>query len=200
MLRSGSRPRIPILLFIALAVFIVVLAYLVAAPLVPQRIAEFPVSARRQRPPGTGPVVVDTVTVDARDGGRWRFVDLTTGQVRDHPDSAAWDLAMRRFHVVAQRGAMDLGPVPFGSVDSVPSGGYVGTRWAPDTVNAALERWYTYSFLSHLLQPKLRTFAVPTHDGGYAVLQFLSYYCPGTVAGCVTIRYAYRGDGERVFR
>ncbi len=62
-----------------------------------------------------------------------------------------------------------------------------------------LENWYEYSWLSHILTPADRTFALRTADGKYAILRFLSYYCPGGRPGCVTFEYVYRGDGGRQF-
>ena len=69
-----------------------------------------------------------------------------------------------------------------------------------DSVNPALERWYDYGFTSHLLTPKPGVYAVRTAEGDYAALRFLSYYCPGARAGCVTFEYVYQGDGSRLLR
>ncbi|MGH7674740.1 MAG: HmuY family protein, partial [Gemmatimonadales bacterium] len=60
-----------------------------------------------------------------------------------------------------------------------------------DSLNPVLARWYRYSMVSHLLEPKHRTYVVRTREGRYAKLQFVSYYCPGPTAGCVTFRYAF---------
>jgi hypothetical protein len=67
-----------------------------------------------------------------------------------------------------------------------------------DTVNAAIDRWYRYSIFSHLLEPAPASYVIRTRDGHFAKIQFLSYYCPGPAAGCVTFRYVYQGSRTRV--
>ncbi len=186
----------PAALIIGAVLFLLVIAFLVAASLAPRATAEF---ARVPVVPRAAPdsLVIDTVTIDAGDEHAWRFFHLATRAVRREPDSAGWDLAFRRFHVVSSGGAADLGDVAFDAVREAPEEGYLATVFGRDTVNAALERWYTYSFLSHVLSPNGHVIALRTRDGRYAKLQFLSYYCTGSSPGCVTIRYAYQGDGSR---
>lgn len=60
---------------------------------------------------------------------------------------------------------------------------------ARDTVRHTLDGWYRYDFFSHLLMPRDRTYRLPLEEGRSARLRFLSYYCPGPDAGCVTFRY-----------
>lgn len=149
-----------------------------------------------------GPV---TYTVDASSPDRWRYFDFSRGSVVEGPGPLEWDLAFRRFHVVAnggegfpgRGGIRDLGSVPFDSVTVVPEEGYEETRASRDTVHPATEDWYDYSFTSHILRPKNRVFAVRTADGRYAKLRILGYYCPGARPGCLAFRYAYQGDGSR---
>jgi hypothetical protein len=38
---------------------------------------------------------------------------------------------------------------------------------------------------------------VRTADGRYAKLELVSYYCPRSQPGFVTLRYVYQGDGSR---
>ena len=122
------------------------------------------------------------------------------------PAPGEWDLAFQRFYIVANGGAgfagrgglLDLGPVPFDSVKVVPENGYVASEAGRDTTNAATAEWYDYSFTSHLLTPRPRTYAVRTADGRYAKLEVVGYYCPGARPGCLTFRYVYQGDGERI--
>jgi len=150
----------------------------------------------------TGPVIY---TVDASSPDRWRYFDFSRGSVVEAPGPLEWDLAFRRFHVVANGGEgfpggggiRDLGSVPFDSVAVVPADGYEETRAARDTVHPATEDWYDYSFTSHILRPKDRVFAVRTADGRYAKLSILGYYCPGARPGCLAFRYVYQGDGSR---
>lgn len=155
------------------------------------------------RPAGDRLVGPELVTVDATDGTRWQFFSFDRGAVIDRPGPLDWDLAMRRFQVIVNGGArlagaggiIDLGEVPFEAVSAVPLDGYVGTRVRSDSVNLAVQRWYSYSFTSHLLSPKPRVYGVRTADGRYAKLQFVGYYCPGATPGCVTFRYVYQGAG-----
>jgi hypothetical protein len=71
----------------------------------------------------------------------------------------------------------------------------VGSRARSDSTNAAIERWYDYSWTSHVLRPRPRVWAVRTADGRHAKLEILSYYCPGATPGCPTFRYVYAGGG-----
>jgi hypothetical protein len=147
-----------------------------------------------------GPI---TYTVDASDPQAWRFFDFSKGSIVERPGALGWDLAIRRFNLIVNGGegfagaggVADLGPVPFDSVRAAPGDGYEPTLARRDSVNAALARWYTYGFASHLLRPKPRVYAIRTADGRFAKLEILSYYCPGALPGCLTFRYVYQGAG-----
>jgi hypothetical protein len=149
-----------------------------------------------------GPV---TYTVDASGPEAWRFFDFSRAALVDAPGARDWDLAFRRFNVIANGGAgfaggggaLDLGEVEFDSVSVLPADGYRENAPGRDSVNVALRRWYDYGFSSHLLTPKPRVYAIRTADGRYAKLEFLSYYCPGALPGCLTFRYVYDGRGGR---
>jgi len=148
-----------------------------------------------------GPV---TYTVDASASSEWVFFDFSRGSVIPDPGPLEWDLAFQRFYIVSnggeafdgRGGLLDLGAVPFDSVEAVPTGGYVFSEADRDTTNAATAEWYDYSFTSHLLTPSGHTYAVRTADGRYAKLEVVGYYCPGARPGCLTFRYAYQGDGS----
>lgn len=144
--------------------------------------------AFRQIPAET--TVVDTLTIDARDDRFWRFVDFDRRSEVVPPDTSGWDVAIRRFHIIAADAVADVGAVPFEAA-APPDSGYTANRIARDTTNPAIRRWYRYSFITHLLEPNGHVYAVRTRDGRYAVLEVLSYYCPGLTAGCVTLRYRY---------
>jgi hypothetical protein len=133
----------------------------------------------------------DTLTVDASESGRWRFVDLDRGRVLALPDTAGWDLAIRRFHVIVSRAIADAGAVPFDRLARPPESGYISNTLDSDTTNAAISRWYSYSMLSHLLVPRSRLYVVRTSEGRFAKLELLSYYCPGLQAGCLTFRFGF---------
>lgn len=197
-----SRSGTPIWLAAAFGVFLLVLGYLVAASLMRREMPTFEPTATpptSPRHPFTNSPVVDTVTIDARDDGDWQFFDFARGTTVPPPDTAGWDLALRRFHVIAAGGVADLGRRPFETVALAPEGGYAPTLLGRDTVNAAIDRWYRYSYFTHLLEPNGHVYAVRTREGRFAKLEFLSYYCPGLSAGCPTFRYLYRPDGSRDF-
>ena len=137
--------------------------------------------------------------MDASDPESWRYVDLTRRAVVADPRSG-WDVAFRRFEVkvnggpgfTGRGGALDLGPVALDSVAIVPEDGYEGMKVAGrDTTLALLDDWYSYSYTTHVLRPRDRTFAIRTASGRHAALRFLSYYCPGAQPGCVTVRYRF---------
>lgn len=187
---------LPFPLVAGFVLFVGVIAWLVGASFVRRDVAAFAPDPPR---PGAVPVtayVEDTITVDARDATAWQFVDLARGTVLPPPDTQGWDVAVRRFHLVSSGGAATVG-VRFEDVREAPDTGYVPTAFSRDTVNAALAGWYRYSFLSHLLHPVDRVWVLRTADGHYAKLRVLGYYCPGLLAGCMTLRYAYQPDGSR---
>jgi heme-binding HmuY-like protein len=148
-----------------------------------------------------GPV---QVTVDATGAESWRYFSFRLGAVVDDPGPRDWDLAFRRYVIIANGGpsfrgdggVRDLGPVAFGEVREVPASGYEVTESRPDPRNAAIAGWYRYGFFSHVLTPKPHVWAVRTADGRYAKLALVAYYCPGPEPGCVTFRYVYQGDGS----
>jgi hypothetical protein len=144
-----------------------------------------------------------TVTVDASGAEQWRYFDFSRGSVVENPAAGEWDLAFRRFQIsvnggegfAGRGGALSLGDVPFDSVRTVPSTGYVGSIAAGDRLNPVTQRWYDYSWTSHLLTPRPEVYALRTADGRYVKLQIVGYYCDGAVAGCPTFRYVYQGNG-----
>ncbi len=165
----------------------------------------FPASPTDPRPADGELVGPRTYTVDASVPDRWVHFSFEEGTVVENPGPLDWDLAFRRFDMAVnggegfsgRGGVRDLGEVPFDSVLRAPEGGYEQVEARADSVNPALARWYDYSFLTHLLTPTERVYAVRTAQGRYAKLEFLSYYCPGARPGCITFRYVYQGAGGR---
>jgi hypothetical protein len=137
-------------------------------------------------------------TVDATAPEAWRHFSFRLGSVVDAGGSPHWDLGFRRYAIVAGPGAgiLDLGERRFDEVRTVPAAGYQANEGAADPRNPAIAAWYEYGFFSHVLSPKPRVWAVRTADGRYAKLEMVGYYCPGAHPGCVTVRYAYQGDGS----
>lgn len=173
-------------------VFLFSIGFLVASALAPRETAVFDPTPPGGNQSGDLPVPrTDTVTVDARHGRAWQFFDLDRGILLQTPDTAGWDLAFRRFHIIAADGIRDLETTDFESSAPVPSAGYQPNVYRSDTLNPAIARWYSYSILTHLLNSRRRIYAIRTSEGRYAKLQVLSYYCTGVQAGCLTFRYHY---------
>lgn len=204
---AASRPLTPrqrkLVAFVTLVLVGAAVA-MIAFSLRRPSIAEYSPSPADVSPAGESLVGPRTYTVDASSPEVWRFFDFSAGSLVENPGPTEWDLGFRRFHVVAnggegfagRGGVVNLGPVPFDSVEAVPREGYVPSEAGNDTTNAATDGWYDYSFTSHLLSPRPRTYALRTADGRYAKLRILSYYCPEARPGCVTFRYVYQGDGS----
>lgn len=150
------------------------------------------------RPAVVGDTLVGpaTYTLDASSTDAWRRFSFTRNAA---VDSGPWDLAFRRFHVIAAPGGgiEDLGRVPFDSVTEVPEAGYLPNDTVGDTTNPGVGKWYDYSMVSHLLTSKAHVYGVHLADGRYAKLEILAYYCKQAGVACVTFQYAYQGDGSR---
>jgi hypothetical protein len=191
---------------VAVGVVVVVAVTLVALTLRQPDVPTYAPTPPAPRDAGralVGPVVY---TVDATSGERWRHFSFRVGAVVDDASAAAWDLAFRRYQIIAnggpgflgRAGILDLGPVRFDEVQTVPVTGYRENEGSLDPRNPAIGGWYRYGFFSHVLSPKPHVWAVRTVDGRYAKLEILAYYCPGAQPGCVTFRYGYQGDGSPV--
>src|SRR5690606_2306072 len=82
-----------------------------------------------------------TVTVDASDASAWRFFDFSRGSVVERPGPLDWDLAFRRFHIIANGGPgfagaggiLALPGAAFDSVRTAPAAGYLQNRVRSDT-------------------------------------------------------------------
>jgi hypothetical protein len=194
-----TRARlIPIL---AVAAVVIVAAALVALTLRQPSVAMYTPTPPAPRDVGralVGPVVY---TVDATDSEQWRHFSFAQGSVVE--DAERWDLAFRRYQILAnggphypgKGGIRDLGDVRFDDVRAVPDTDYVVNEKTPDPRNPAIVGWYSYGFFSHVLKPKPRVWAIRTADGRFAKMEIVSYYCPQGRPGCVTFRYVFQGSG-----
>ncbi len=150
-------------------------------------------------------------TVDARSKDVWAYFDFSRGSVVavQNPKTEAWDLAFRRHTIranggetnpAAQAALADLGERDFATVRHVPDEitliSDVRSQKHPFPYNPAVEKWYNYSYLGNVLVPKPVVYIVRTHDGKYAKMRLLSYYCEGGVSGCMTFEYVYQGNGN----
>jgi hypothetical protein len=184
-----SRP--PLFLVGGFALFIVVTGYLVVSSLTKRTVPTFDPSPRVTASSASGPRHDDTLTVDASDSKAWQYIDFDRGGVLPPPDTGGWDLAVRRYIVIASDAIADVGPTRFEDVRGAPDRDFVANVIADDTVNAAIRRWYRYSMLTHLLEPAGHTYVVRTRTGRFASVQVLGYYCTGLRPGCLTLRYTY---------
>jgi len=191
---GGARP--PILVLAMGGAFVLLVIALLIGSLTRPELPPYTLTVPRPARVGDSLVGPLTYTLDAQATDRWRRFDFG----RDAAvDSGPWDIAFRRFHVIAAPGGsiVDLGAVPFDSVRELPLAGYVANSSGPDTTNPGVGKWYAYSMLSHLLMSKHHVYGVRTAGGRYAKLELLAYYCRDAGTACVTFRYAYQGDGTR---
>ncbi|MBM4440363.1 MAG: HmuY family protein [Candidatus Rokubacteria bacterium] len=188
----------PVLIVGALVAVAVVL---VAMTLRRPDIETYAPTAATPRAVGTALVGPVLFTIDATHAEQWQRFSFQLGAA---VSGEGWDLAFRRYQVIANGGkgyagnggVRDLGAARFDAVDAVPADGYQPNDGGPDPRNPAMASWYTYSYFSHLLMPKPHVWAIRTADGRYAKLEMVGYYCPGGQPGCVTFRYVYQGDGS----
>jgi hypothetical protein len=192
------------MVIVAVAPVVIVAVAFVALTLRQPNVETFAPTTPAPRDAGAGLVGPVVYTVDATDPEQWRHFSFRVGAVVDERSGTEWDLAFRRYQVIANGGPsyqgtggiVDLGEVGFDGVRTLPATGYQVTETRPDPHNPAIAGWYTYGFFSHVLSPKPRVWGVRTADGRYAKIEIVSYYCPGARPGCVTFRYVYQGDGS----
>jgi hypothetical protein len=184
---SGARAPLPLL--IGFAVFVLGLGYMVAASLARREVAVFTPSPQARARAASWTRNGDTLTLDAGDGDHWRYASLAAGRALAGADTAAWELAARRYRVTVSGGLADLGVVPFALARVGPTTRFVDSRRG-ETVNDAIQHWYRYSFVTHLLTPGGHVYALRTRGGRLYKVEVLGYYCPGLTPGCLTLRYA----------
>ncbi len=181
---SGQR-----LIYLGLATFLVacVVLLFIASRWQPEsiKVPGFAV-APRATPLAAG---VFQVTLDTADKQQWVGFNLGAGQT-DIAAGLPADLYARRYVLRAPLGAADLGVVPLETASLPP-----GTPMLADEVvggspqSPVLTGWYEYSYWTHLLRSKGRTYAVKLNGGGTAVVQVVSYNCAPEGTGCLTLRY-----------
>jgi hypothetical protein len=178
-------------LLVLFALFLGAIGYLVASSLTRRNAPVYSISPHERARPTNWENVGDTLTIDATDGDRWQYVSLARGQVLTPPDTSGWDIAVQRYRVITPvTGAVaDLGRIPFEQARTATGASFVATTYAHQPENAAIDHWYRYNLLTHLLEPNGHLFAVRTPAAAWK-LAVVSYYCPRLVAGCLTIRYA----------
>jgi hypothetical protein len=189
---APPNPRPPIPLLVLFGAFIVAIVYIVAASFVRREAPVFPASPLERTRAANWQRVGDTLTIDASDGDRWQYVSLVRGRLLVPPDTAGWDIAVQRYRVITptSAGIADLGAESFDSARVDASSRFVPTTGVEQRTNDAINHWYRYNLLTHLLEPNGHVFAVRTPAGMLWKLAVVSYYCPRLEAGCLTMRYA----------
>ena len=187
-------PARAVLVGAVVGIALVLVGLTVRTPAVPTY-APTPPAARDAGRSLVGPVLY---TVDATAPDAWRYFSFRLGSVVESAGARDWDLAFRRYSIIAGDGVgiLDLGETRLEQVRTVPATGYLANEGRAEPRNPAIASWYRYGFFSHVLTPKPHVWAVRTADGRYAKLEIVGYYCPGARPGCPTFRYVYQGDGS----
>jgi hypothetical protein len=139
------------------------------------------------------------------------YFDFARGSVVavQEPKTEAWDLMFQRYVIktnggetnpTGQGALLSMKERDFAAVTTVPDKAVFVTdvhpKNRPSSYNPAMEKWFDYSYLANVLVPKPLVYLVRTHDGKYAKMHILSYYCANKSAGCLTFEYVYQGDGS----
>ncbi len=183
--------------FLAVAAIVAMAVTLVALTLRQPDVPTYPPTELAPKDAGRALIGPILYTVDATTPEAWRHFSFRYGSVVDRAGPRDWDLAFRRYAIIAGAGGIrDLGEVRFDDVRTVPTTAYQPNEGGGEPRNPAIAGWYRYGFFSHVLTPKPHVWAVRTADGRYAKLQIVGYYCPGPQPGCLTFRYVYQGNGS----
>jgi hypothetical protein len=155
-----------------------------------------------------GPIVY---TVDARSNDVRMYFDFARSAVVavQDPQTDSWDLMFQRYTIktnggytnpTGQGAILALAGHDLAAVTRVPDKAEfvsdVHPKNRPSSYNPVIEKWFNYSYLANVLAPKPLVYIVRTHDGKYAKMRILSYYCASRSAGCLTFEYVYQGDGS----
>jgi hypothetical protein len=150
-------------------------------------------------------------TVDARSKDVQMYFDFARGSVVavQDPKTDSWDLMFQRYTIktnggdtnpAGQGALLSLDGHDLSAVTKVPEKAEfvsdIHPKNRPSSYNPVSAKWFNYSYLANVLAPKPLVYLVRTHDGKYAKMRILSYYCTGQSAGCLTFEYVYQGDGS----
>jgi hypothetical protein len=151
-------------------------------------------------PVGEPPV---RITLDAVSMDEWVLFDLVEGRIVEGDfSSEGWDIAFRRTKLLTNSGvtnpdgpggAYDLGEVPLEEAMAPATFSFaedhLGGDDADEPENEQAGRWYSYSFITHIVSTKPNTYLIRTGERLDALVQFDSYYCDDEESGCITFRY-----------
>ncbi len=143
------------------------------------------------------------ITLDAVSMDEWVLFDLVEGRtVEGDFSSEGWDMAFRRTKLLTNSGvtnpdgpggAYDLGEVPLEEATAPETFSFaedhLGGDDSDEPENEQAGRWYSYSFISHIVSAKPNTYLIRTGEKLDALVQFDSYYCDDEESGCITFRY-----------
>ena len=205
-MQSDNPLRPTVTLWVLLGAFAFLMASLVVGGLRRPSIPTGAVTTPEPVPVADSLVGPADYTVNALDSDHWTYFDFSRNAVVTNPGPLDWDLAFRRFHILANGGPgfagngalANLGSVDLDALRELPDSGWVMSD--RDSTNRAIARWYDYGYTSHLLESRGHVYGVRTADGKYAAIAIASYYCEGAESGCLTFRYVYQGDGSRLLR
>ena len=143
------------------------------------------------------------ITLDAVSMDEWVLFDLVEGRIVEGDFSSdGWDIAFQRTKLLTNSGvtnpdgpggAYDLGEVPLEEAEAPATVSFaqdhLGGEDEDEPENEQAGRWYSYSFISHIVSTKPNTYLIRTGERFDALVQFDSYYCDDEESGCITFRY-----------
>ncbi len=149
-------------------------------------------------------------TIDARDKQQWVFFDFDGGTVINVDfDAQDWDLAFRRTKLLTNSGethpAGTVGVANLGEVDFATANAPSDAAFEVDALmgedgdelrNPAIEKWYRYNFVRHVIVARPDVYLVRTSEGREAIVRFDSYYCDDQSPGCITFNYRFTAPAE----
>ena len=187
---GGRRAAAPLPLLVGFAVFLVAMGYLLAASFTRRAAPTFPPTVAERTRAADWERIGDVLTIDATDGKVWRYVSLERGRVLAAPDTAGWDVAVRRYNLRVNGEAFDTGETDFATLGATRGETRAALRIGTPREPGDVGKWYQYSLLTHLLESNEHVYVLLSRAGRPFKMQIVSYYCPGLTAGCMTLRYA----------
>lgn len=170
------------------------------------------------------------IQVNAKDRDTWMLVDFSSGKTQKISETdaetnklnqTAWDLGFSRTKIISnggktnpsgKTGVINLGPVDFDAVKTVPLTGYAQDhRSLGNLINKELAGWYSYRTRTHNIESKRNVYALKLNNGAFMKMRILNYYCgqkdqdcrtmmcTREEAACLTIEYILAEPGSKTF-
>lgn len=169
-----------------------------------------------------------TIQVNAKERNSWMLVEFTSGKTlkvpeaeTSKPNQANWDLGFSRTKIISNggktnpsgnTGIINLGPVNFDGVKTIPETGYVqDDRSLGNLINKELAGWYNYRTRTHNIESKRNVYALKLNNGTFMKMRILNYYCgqkdqdcrsmmcSREEAACLTIEYVLAEPSSQTF-